>query len=740
MKILLAYGYAQESVATYFEASLRSGHEVVTCGPSAGRPQGIPCGSTMHVQDILVRLPAGFEPELFFWIESHTPFLPRGVETLDCPTVAYETAALWNHFWAARYVRDYDVVAVNRRRPDVYRAAGNQHVFSLPNAAADWMVADVFGDRTIDVAFLGTFNPTLYPYRARLVGRLRTLAQNRGLKVTIANGLSPVQLASVYQSAKIVLNVGTLGEGLNMRVLEAMACGALAFTENGTSPGVSQFFEDRRHLVLFEEDGFEAQLLHYLRHERERIQIAAAGQAEVLTRHRYVDRIRKVLEEVSAFGQAPRTKPWRPRSERLLDHAAAQYARGLISEARETLSKLATIASQNPELPHATAVVEAAAGQVDADKLFGAALAATASPVTTVSYARWLIDVGRVDEAEKVAKSLLRQQRQPALPWFRTYYIPRWDITREEWLRVGLADHPDEARAAFLETQRLAMLAEVARKKGDLPLALQRLQALSNLRPENWEVWSERGSVAYELAVVDEAVACFQRAIDLNPFNFAARFALVTLLDLDGAPEAQIRRVRDLALDNYALAQDAIALHVLNEGSAILHASLNQAARAHALLGEPKEALACWRRSLEIQPDQSGIRALAEGKSLLPSRFGPGPDLATSARALWLVAARSGWEPSLAAFIASPPADTALVLHSGSRDAMDLEAEVADWLAVRNMDPETIPDVLLVDDSQATFVATCRYATAVLDNGDDTARSVAEALGLPVRSVSSSGW
>ncbi len=733
MNILLAYGYAQESVATYFDAALRAEHRVVTCGPSTDRPQDIPCDPIEHVQDILARLPEGFEPDLFWWIESHTAFLPRGVETLDCPTVAYETAALWNHFWAARYVRDYDIVAVNRRRPDVYEAAGNQLVFSLPNAAAEWMVGDVFGERTIDVAFLGSINPTLYPDRARLLGRLRHLADRHKLTLKVATGLQPDQLAEVYQSAKIVFNAGTLGEGLNMRVLETMSCGALSFTENGTPPGVSQFFEDRKHLVMFEEDDFEAPLLHYLRHDADRLEIAAAGQAEVLARHRYVDRIRQVLAEVAALGQAPRAKPWRPGAERLLDQAAVQYFRGRNDMARQTLAELSAVAPHHPELPHAVAVVEAAIGEVDAGELFEKALTRTPSPVTAVSYARWLLEQGRLDEAEAIGSGLVSWQRKTDLPWFRTYFPYRWDFMRVEWLNVGLADRRDEARAEFLSTQRLAVLAEVAMKRKDLEPARDRLRALVNARPKHWEAWSNLGSVARDLERVDEAIACFNRSLDLNPYDFVARFTLASMLDQDGASEACIRRVRDLALDNYALARDAIALRVLNEDSIILHVSLNQAGKAHAQLGETQEARACWRRSLADRPEQPDIRALAEGKTVVPARFRVGPEFDTSASTLWLVAARSGWERPLAEFIGSPPPDTALVLHSGAHDAALLQDEVAAWLQARSIDPDEIPDLLLVDDTQATLVAMCRRVTAIVDNGDDTARSVAEALNLPFR-------
>ena len=739
MNILLAYGYARESVATYFDAALRAEHRVVTCGPSADRPQDVPCSPIEHVQDILARLPEGFRPELFWWIESHTVFLPRGVGTLDCPTVAYETAGLWNHFWAARFVRDYDIVAVNRRRPDVYQAAGNQRVFSLPNAAADWMVADVFAERAVDVAFLGTFNPTIYPDRVRLLGRLRQLADRHGLKVRVANGLKPDDLAELYRSSKIVFNAGTLGEGLNMRVLEAMSCGALCFTENGTLPGVSQFFEPGRHLVLFEEDDFEEQLLHYLRHDAERLSIAAAGQAEVLARHRYVDRIHQVLAEVAALDREPGAKPWRPRSERLLDQAAVEYFRGLNGAARQTLAELSGVAPDHPELPHAVAVVEAAIGQADAQELFKGALARTPSPVTALSYARWLLEQGHLDEAEVIGNDLAEWQRKTGLPWFRTYFPHRWDFMRVEWLGVGLADRRDEAQAEFLAIQRLAVLAEIAMKREDLEAARDLLRALGNARPKHWEIWSKLGTVARDLERVDEAIACFRRALDLNPFDFAARFNLAAMLSFGSAPEASIRRVRDLALENYALGQDVIALNVPGVDSIILYASLNRAAAAHALLGESQEALACWRRSLEIRPDQPEVLALAEGRMVVPARFHQEPVLDTTAGTLWLVAARSGWEPSLAAFIAAPPPDTALVLHCGAKDAEQFGSEVAEFLDARRLDPREIPDVLLVDDSQASLVATCRRVAAVVDNGDDVALSVAEALGIPMRSLPSAG-
>lgn len=101
-------------------------------------------------------------------------------------------------------------------------------------------------------------------------------------------------VAKKFSQSRIVLNE-SIGDDLNMRTFEALACKRLLLTED--IPAVRDHFEDGKHLVLFKTiDEAVDKAKYYLAHDDERNAIAEAGYREFLDKHTYLHRAKEILK------------------------------------------------------------------------------------------------------------------------------------------------------------------------------------------------------------------------------------------------------------------------------------------------------------------------------------------------------------------------------------------------------------------------------------------------------------
>ncbi len=145
-------------------------------------------------------------------------------------------------------------------------------------------------EKEYDVAFVGHVFPGA---RQELLEQV----QRRFPRCFI--GQAPhTEMAQIYSRARIAINC-SLANDLNMRVFEAMSCGAMLITNRLTANGQEELFRDRVHLVKYETVEEALDLIdHYLRHEDDRHRIAEAGHQEAVTKHTYRQRMGRVLERM----------------------------------------------------------------------------------------------------------------------------------------------------------------------------------------------------------------------------------------------------------------------------------------------------------------------------------------------------------------------------------------------------------------------------------------------------------
>ena len=318
-KILMSYTSNPLTTATYLEKALRRRHEVITYGPCIqedvlklwdmeeirGRVKehDIPY-FTKDMTEVFDHLPKGWKPDFFLWVESGIHYPMERVESLPCPTACYlvDTHLNWDkHLEIARRF-DCAFVAQKEYVPR-FKASGIEQVNWLP-LACDPEVHRKFGeDKDFDVCFVGSITPL----NRRRNGLLVRLAERFSLHV---DRCFLEEMARTFSRSKIVFN-GSVKNDLNMRVFEALATGSLLVTDDAKGSGLTDLFQDRRHLVLYRNEAeLYERVEHYLKNPREREAIALEGMREVISRHTYEHRAARLVDVMGRL-EATRLQPER---------------------------------------------------------------------------------------------------------------------------------------------------------------------------------------------------------------------------------------------------------------------------------------------------------------------------------------------------------------------------------------------------------------------------------------------
>ncbi|MBI3584967.1 MAG: glycosyltransferase [Nitrospinae bacterium] len=305
--ILLAYVSYPVTTARYMEESLNKFHNVVTCGPSIGqdivrlwnlenmreevKSHDISCSKNVSIDEILKKLPHGFMPDLFLWIESVYGYFPQGIQKLSFPTACYMIDSHLNLSWHLDWAKQFDFVFVAQKKyiPD-FKNAGCRNVHWLPLGCDPGIHKKFDVEKVYDIGFVGSITKN-HVRRKMLLDKL-----SRYFNVHIERSFLK-DMALTFSRSKIIFNEA-IKDDLNMRVFEALSTGSLLFTDNAKESGLTDFFKDREHLVIYNDENIVELADYYLTHPKEREAIAEKGREEVLKWHTYDHRIKEMVENI----------------------------------------------------------------------------------------------------------------------------------------------------------------------------------------------------------------------------------------------------------------------------------------------------------------------------------------------------------------------------------------------------------------------------------------------------------
>jgi hypothetical protein len=238
-------------------------------------------------------------PKMIVLAESAGDLLPQGLESVNVPTVSFQSDT---YAYTRRRIRwsmlfDYAVV-FHPGFESQFRNAGHPRVITWSHAADPELFSRQQEQRTVDVGWVGRTDGNLYKDR-RFV--LQSLSRHFRMN-DFTRFHSPKELAEIYCRSKIIVNVARddYPQDANMRVFEAMASGALLITRL-PSELTSIGFEEGVHFAGYHHrDEVVGLARQYLNDEVTRTRIAQTAREKVLREHTYDNRVQTLVRAVDS--------------------------------------------------------------------------------------------------------------------------------------------------------------------------------------------------------------------------------------------------------------------------------------------------------------------------------------------------------------------------------------------------------------------------------------------------------
>ena len=303
--ILMDFVSYPATTAHYLERAFRQKHNVITCGSQINdkiiklwnlealnweiTPQNIFRGNATLLQKVMAELPEGWQPDFYLWVETGLSDIPVDLCKHDLPKICYLIDTHINFDRHLEIAGNFDFVFLAQKayvQPMIQ--AGIKNVMWLPLACDPEIHGKVKVGKEFDVGFVGSISSTL-DRRKNLLEKLKKQfdldCQRKFMD----------EMAEHYSKSRVIFN-NAINNDLNMRVFEALCSGSLLVTDSAPGSGLEEFFKDKEHLVIYNDENLEEIVSHYLKNKLERERISSEGRREVLAKHTYGHRTEWMIQ------------------------------------------------------------------------------------------------------------------------------------------------------------------------------------------------------------------------------------------------------------------------------------------------------------------------------------------------------------------------------------------------------------------------------------------------------------
>lgn len=268
-----------------------------TLATGAGGPDSVPAwrpeNERRALADILPLIPAAEKPDVL--IISTPEYLPIPVDAAAFPGIRILLITDWNV--CLRFLPDlcplFDYCFTDWPGYRLLSKAGAPNVRHQPLFGHDPAVFANQGiDRNLDVSFCGNLNVGLHRERNRLLARLAKWGSAGGGSISLGQAFNK-DYVDILNRSRLVFNYSIRGEA-NMRLFEAMACGAVPLVE-ASNREAAILFQEGIHYFRYEPDSLE-RTLEALLADPARIQAASVAARAAVAGHTKAAQIRSLLE------------------------------------------------------------------------------------------------------------------------------------------------------------------------------------------------------------------------------------------------------------------------------------------------------------------------------------------------------------------------------------------------------------------------------------------------------------
>ena len=303
--ILMDFVSYPATTAHYLERAFRQKHNVITCGSQINdkiiklwnlealnweiTPQNIFRGNATLLQKVMAELPEGLQPDFYLWVETGLSDIPVDLCKHDLPKICYLIDTHINFDRHLEIAGNFDFVFLAQKAyVQPMMQAGIKNVIWLPLACDPEIHGKVKVDKEFDVGFVGSISSTL-DRRKNLLDKIRKKFDLNCQRKFMD------EMAEHYSKSRVIFN-NAINNDLNMRVFEALCSGSLLVTDSAPGSGLEEFFKDKEHLVIYNDENLEEIVSHYLKNKLERERISSEGRREVLAKHTYGHRTEWMIQ------------------------------------------------------------------------------------------------------------------------------------------------------------------------------------------------------------------------------------------------------------------------------------------------------------------------------------------------------------------------------------------------------------------------------------------------------------
>ncbi len=309
MNVLLSYVSNPQTTAAFIEKAMRRICGVITHGPtiSKGRLEqwdllAVEKKVRNHqipflngdMEDVLDQLPVGWVPDVFLYVDTGILYSLKNMRALNCLNACYLIDSHLAFDLHLEHAENYDVVfTAHKPAVEMFKERGIENVFWVPPACDPELHEEKAEKKLYDIGFVGSLNPERVHLLNELRQRFNTYYERCFLE----------KMAEVLSQSKIVFH-NSAKNGLAMRVFEVLASGSMLLTDEAKGSGLTDLFQDRKHIVIYRSEKELLELAdYYLKNDDERKEIAAEGMKKVLNEHTYSHRAEDMIRTLSLFNK-----------------------------------------------------------------------------------------------------------------------------------------------------------------------------------------------------------------------------------------------------------------------------------------------------------------------------------------------------------------------------------------------------------------------------------------------------
>lgn len=238
------------------------------------------------------------------WLSPYNTTI-ENLDEIDIPVVSMIVDRLIHaeEHLKGNYICSDLIITMENYSPEIYKKIGFENVIYVPCAGSVGYEPTSYPnlnlEKTYDVVFLGNIDDKyMYHKRNRIIKKLLSLSNK--YKILVKPCGSYDEYWNLMNSSKICLDVTIDSKALNYRMFQAMGIGALCFGEDDNDM-VTELYNDKEDLVLYNEDNLDYLIEYYLKNEEERNRIALNGMKKTIEKYTHYHFMKMAIDEIKNF-------------------------------------------------------------------------------------------------------------------------------------------------------------------------------------------------------------------------------------------------------------------------------------------------------------------------------------------------------------------------------------------------------------------------------------------------------